>query len=60
MNDVRSYVAPLQPGEVMRGSTVGIVVKSTNSKFPEGTKVSGGGLWQEYCVTDGKGWIKIE
>jgi NADPH-dependent curcumin reductase CurA len=54
LNDVKSYVPPVQIGEVMRASTVGQVVESNNPSFPEGTLVSGMFGWQEYAVSDGK------
>jgi len=54
LNDVKSYVPPVQIGEVMRASTVGQVVESNNPAFPEGTLVSGMFGWQEYAVSNGK------
>lgn len=59
LNDVRSYIPPVKIGEVMRGSTVAQVISSNNSKFPVGTLVAGTGGWQEYCVTNGKGWMAL-
>jgi NADPH-dependent curcumin reductase CurA len=53
LNDVKSYVPPVQIGEVMRASTVGRVVESNNSAYPEGTLVTGMFGWQEYAVSDG-------
>ncbi|MGD8417587.1 MAG: NADP-dependent oxidoreductase [Pseudomonadales bacterium] len=54
LNDVKSYVAPVQIGEVMRASTVGQVVESRNPEFPEGELVTGMFGWQEYAISDGK------
>ncbi len=53
LNDVKSYVPPVQIGEVMRASTVGRVVESNNAEYPEGTLVTGIFGWQEYAISDG-------
>jgi NADPH-dependent curcumin reductase CurA len=53
LNDVKSYVPPVQIGEVMRASTVGRVVESNNADYPEGTMVTGMFGWQEYAISDG-------
>ena len=39
MNDVKSYVPPVQIGEVMVGQTVGEVVASRDPRFAVGDKV---------------------
>ncbi len=54
LNDVKSYVPPVQIGEVMRSSTVGQVVESKHPRFKENQIVSGTLGWQEYAVSDGK------
>ena len=54
LNDVKSYVPPVQIGEVMRASTVGKVVESNNADYPEGTYVTGMFGWQEFAISDGK------
>lgn len=61
MNDVKSYIAPVKLGDVMRGQTVGQVIASKNPKFRVGDLVSGIGGWQKYAVADGKrgGWEKL-
>ena len=41
INQVRSYIPPVEIGEVMRGGTVGEVINSKNPKFPLGTFLSG-------------------
>lgn len=53
LNDVKSYVPPVQIGEVMRASTVGQVVESNHPEFEPGEFVTGMMGWQEYFVTDG-------
>jgi len=54
LNDVKSYVPPVQIGEVMRASAVGRVVESRNPDFQPGEFVSGMFGWQEFAVADGK------
>ena len=53
LNDVKSYVPPVQIGEVMRASSVGQVVESNNPEFQPGEFVSGMFGWQEFAVADG-------
>ena len=55
----KSYVPPVEIGEVMRGITIGVVEKSNNSAFQKGDIVQGILGWQEYVVTDGKGLTKL-
>ncbi|KAF2705338.1 NADP-dependent leukotriene B4 12-hydroxydehydrogenase [Pleomassaria siparia CBS 279.74] len=50
LNDKRSYIPPVQIGEVMRGAGIGIVKASKSQKFPIGTYVSGMCGWSEYAV----------
>lgn len=52
MNDVKSYVAPLQIGEVMTGESTGVVVKSTSGKYAVGDYVAVHKGWQSYIVCD--------
>ena len=54
LNDVRSYVPPVQIGEVMRAASVGQVVQSRNSDFKQGDFVTGTFGWQDYAVSDGR------
>ncbi|MGB7599740.1 MAG: NADP-dependent oxidoreductase [Candidatus Sulfotelmatobacter sp.] len=60
INDVRSYVPPVQIGEVMRALAVGVVTASRNPSFAPGDHVSGAFSVQEYVLTDGKGVRKID
>jgi NADPH-dependent curcumin reductase CurA len=53
LNDIPSYMPPVQIGEVMRAGAVGQVVESRNKNFSEGDLVQGSFGWQEYVVTDG-------
>jgi NADPH-dependent curcumin reductase CurA len=54
MEDRKSYIPPVQIGEVMRAGTVGQVVESRDPKHPVGSFVQGLLGWQEYAVA-GKG-----
>ncbi|MEM7002239.1 MAG: NADP-dependent oxidoreductase [Pseudomonadota bacterium] len=54
LNDVKSYVPPVQIGEVMRASSVGQVIESNNADYPVGTFVSGMFGWQEFAISDGQ------
>ena len=60
MNDSKSYIAPVQIGEVMRAGSVGKVVESNNPNFSVGDFVSGYGGVQQYVATNGKGWHKVD
>ena len=59
MNDSRSYIAPVQIGEVMRAGSVGEVIKSNNDEFKVGQFVSGWGGAQEFCISSGENYNKI-
>jgi NADPH-dependent curcumin reductase CurA len=60
MNEGKSYIAPVALGEVMRAGGVGKVVASQNPKFAVGDYVSGMTGVQDYCLTDGKGFAKVD
>ncbi len=61
MNNVRSYIAPMEIGSVMRAGSVGEVVASKNHpKFKIGDFVSGHGGVQQYAVSDGKGYYHVD
>jgi NADPH-dependent curcumin reductase CurA len=60
LNDTRSYIAPVQLDEVMRAGGVGKIIKSKNKDFKEGDFVYGQTGVQQYVVTDGKGYHKID
>ncbi|MDX1570975.1 MAG: NADP-dependent oxidoreductase [Xanthomonadales bacterium] len=54
IRDVRSYVPPVQIGEVMRAGAVGEVVASSHEKYPVGAKVQGLFGVQRFAVSDGR------
>lgn len=55
LNDDRTYISPVQVGEVMRGSGVGYVVSSRTERLNEGDWVYGITGWQEYVLTGDEG-----
>jgi len=61
MNDTKSYIPPIGIGEVMRAGSVGEVVKANNHpKYKLGDYLSGWGGVQQYTLTDGKGYFKVD
>ncbi|MEJ2119694.1 MAG: NADP-dependent oxidoreductase [Alphaproteobacteria bacterium] len=54
MRDVKSYVPPVQIGEVMTGASVGAVIASKHPDFKEGDIVEGRFGWQDYALSDGR------
>ena len=60
MENIADYVAPMNIGDVMRGSGICEVVESNNGKFAEGDMVFGTTGWREYLVTDGEGLTRVE
>ena len=54
LNDMKSYMPPVQIGEVMRSSTISQVIESNIPDFIEGDIVQGSFGWQEFAITDGK------
>ena len=60
LNDAKSYIAPVQIGEVMRAGTVGKVIESKYEKFAVGDYVAGHNGVQSYAVSDGTGLHKVD
>jgi NADPH-dependent curcumin reductase CurA len=60
MNEGKSYIAPVQIGDVMRAGGVGSVLASQHPDFKEGDYVYGTLGVQEYATLDAKGLTKIE
>lgn len=60
INEIRSYIPPVQIGEVMRALGLGIVTASRNPAFAAGDYVSGALGMQEYSLTEGKGLRKVD
>jgi NADPH-dependent curcumin reductase CurA len=55
INDVPSYVPPVQIGEPMRAGAIGQVIESRNAAFQVGDLVNGTFGWQEFAVSSGDG-----
>ncbi len=60
MNEGKSYIRPVEIGEVMRAGAVGEVVESRHPKFKAGDHVSGGFGVQAYAVSDGQDVNKVD
>ncbi|CCK25676.1 Putative NADP-dependent oxidoreductase yfmJ [Streptomyces davaonensis JCM 4913] len=60
MNAGRSYIRPVEIGEVMRAGAVGRVIASQHPGFAVGDHVSGSFGVQEYCVSNGLGVTKVD
>jgi len=60
MNAGKSYIRPVEIGEIMRAGTVGEVIASRNAQFQVGEFVSGTQGVQSYAISDGKGLIKVD
>ncbi|MFI7600278.1 NADP-dependent oxidoreductase [Actinoplanes sp. NPDC049681] len=60
MNEGKSYIRPVEIGEVMRAGGVGRVIASRHPKFAVGDHVSGTLGVQEYCLSDGRGLTKVD
>jgi NADPH-dependent curcumin reductase len=52
LNEGDNYLPPVAIGEVMRSFGIGVVERSRNAKFPEGTLVQGFLGWQDYAIAD--------
>ncbi|MFH7322965.1 NADP-dependent oxidoreductase [Aeromicrobium sp. HA] len=60
LNDVRSYLPPVQIGEVMRAAGTGTVVESNHPDFAVGDAVTGTLGVTEYAISNGEGLQKID
>jgi NADPH-dependent curcumin reductase CurA len=60
MNDVRSYIPPVQIGEVMRAAAVGRVVESRHPDYEVGEWVNGVFGVQRYALSDGRGVTRVD
>ena len=60
MNAGRSYVPPVEIGEVMRAGGIGRVVESRNPDFAVGEEVYGVFGVQRYAVSDGRGLTRVD
>jgi len=60
MNAGRSYIPPVELGEVMRAGGAGTVVQSNHEAFREGDKVTGITGVQEYAAVKGERLQKVD
>jgi NADPH-dependent curcumin reductase len=60
MNAGRSYVAPVEIGELMRAAGIGRVIDSRHPDFKVGEHVYGVFGVQRYAVSDGKGVTRVD
>ena len=60
MNAGKSYIKPVEIGEVMRAGTAGTVLKSNHADFVEGDKVTGNFGVQTHAVVAGKDARKVD
>ncbi len=59
MTDRKSYVEPIQIGDVMRGLAIGEVAASCHPEFAVGDRVSGVFGWQQWAKSRGQGVEKL-
>lgn len=61
MNDAKSYIPPVQIGEVMRAGTVGeVIAAKDHPKFKVGDYVTGWGGVQQYSLSDGASYYAVD
>ncbi|WP_439129458.1 NADP-dependent oxidoreductase [Polaribacter sp.] len=61
MNDTKSYIPPVELDHVMRAGAIGKVIKNNNNpKFDIGDCVTSWGGVQQYSVSNGDGWFKVD
>lgn len=60
MDDRKSYVRPVQLGEVMAGENVARVLASNNSKFAVGEFVTSQTGWLTHAISHGNGLRKLD
>ena len=60
VSEGKSYVPPVQIGEVMRSFSVGVVERSNNPAFKPGDGIAGMIGAQSHVVTNGKGLSKVD
>ena len=60
INAGKSYIEPVELNDVMRAGGVGKIIESNHPDFNVGEYVYGQTGIQQYIVTDGKGWHKVD
>lgn len=60
LDDRKSYIPPVAIDDVMRAGSIGEVIESNNGKFEVGDFVTGWGGVQQYSVSDGDMYYKVD
>jgi NADPH-dependent curcumin reductase CurA len=60
MNEGKSYIPPVEIGEVMRAGGAGRVIASQHPGFAPGDHVAGAFGVQEFAISNGKGIVKVD
>ena len=60
LNNAKSYLPPVQIGDVMRAGSVGKIIDSRHKSHQVGDYVYGTGGVQQYVVSEGRGWHKVD
>ena len=60
LNNAKSYLPPVQIGDVMRAGSVGKIIDSRHRSYEAGDYVYGTGGVQQYVVAEGRGWHKVD
>lgn len=60
LNETKSYIPPVQINDVMRAGGVGKVIASKHPNFKTGDFVYGQTGVQQFTITDGKGYHKVD
>ena len=61
INQTRSYIAPVEVGQVMRAGSVGKIIKTKGKTvFKVGDYISGWGGVQNYCITKGENFYPVD
>ncbi len=59
LREVQTYAAPIMPGEVMTGETIGEVIASGDPGFAVGDIVGGARGWQSHCLSAAGSLYKV-
>ena len=61
MNDTKSYIPPIELEHVMRAGAIGKVIENNNNpKFEIGDCVTSWGGVQQFSISNGDGWYKVD
>lgn len=61
MNDSKSYIPPVALDAVMRAGSIGTIIKNNgNPNFSVGDVISGWGGVQQFVITNGDNWYKVD